>query len=98
MAKLFQEYQHIILFYFMKLLYRGLDLERASVIISGLRRVAVTCRESASSCATLAGSGTITKILNGFKNIFTNNDPRYRGICSNIHVERIRLRNRLAPA
>ncbi|XP_032666117.1 lysosomal-trafficking regulator isoform X3 [Odontomachus brunneus] len=59
---------------------QGLDLERASVITSGLRRVAVTCRESASSCATLAGSGTITKILNGFKNIFTNNDPRYRDL------------------
>ncbi|XP_014468102.1 PREDICTED: lysosomal-trafficking regulator isoform X2 [Dinoponera quadriceps] len=59
---------------------QGLDLERASVITGGLRRVAVTCRESASSCAALAASGTITKILNGFRNIFTNNDPRYRDL------------------
>ncbi|XP_011144679.1 lysosomal-trafficking regulator isoform X1 [Harpegnathos saltator] len=59
---------------------QGLDLERALVVTSGLRRVAVTCRESASSCATLAGSGTITKILNGFRNIFTNNDPRFRDL------------------
>ncbi|XP_011343929.2 lysosomal-trafficking regulator isoform X3 [Ooceraea biroi] len=59
---------------------QGLDLERGSIITGGLRRVAVTCRESASSCAALAASGTITKILNGFKNVFTNNDPRYRDL------------------
>ncbi|XP_025074143.1 lysosomal-trafficking regulator [Pogonomyrmex barbatus] len=57
---------------------QGLDLEKGSIITSGLRRIAVTCRESASSCASLAASGTIMKILNGFKNIFTDNDPRYR--------------------
>lgn len=62
--------------------YRGLDLERESIISGGLRRVTVTCRESASSCAALAASGTIMKILDGFKNIFTDNDPRYRGSCN----------------
>lgn len=61
------------------LFYRGLDLERGSIITGGLRRVTLTCRESASSCADLAASGTIMKILNGFKNVFTDNDPRYRG-------------------
>lgn len=59
--------------------YRGLDLERGSIITGGLRRVTLTCRESASTCADLAASGTIMKILNGFKNVFTDNDPRYRG-------------------
>lgn len=59
--------------------YRGLNLERGSIITGGLRRITVTCRESASSCAALAASGTIMKILNGFKNVFTENDPRYRG-------------------
>lgn len=54
-------------------------MERGSIITAGLRRVAVTCRESVSSCAALAASGTITKILNGFKSVFTNNDPRYQG-------------------
>ncbi|XP_036146533.1 lysosomal-trafficking regulator isoform X4 [Monomorium pharaonis] len=59
---------------------QGLDLERGSIITGGLRRVTVTCRESASSCAALAASGTIMKILNGFKNIFMENDPRYRDL------------------
>lgn len=80
-------YQCVILLYFIKLFCRGLDLERASIITGGLRRVAVTCRESTSSCAALAASGIITKILNGFKNVFTNDDPRYRGnsdICEKI--------------
>ncbi|XP_067210662.1 lysosomal-trafficking regulator isoform X3 [Linepithema humile] len=59
---------------------QGLNLERASIITGGLRRVAVTCRESTSSCAALAASGIITKILNGFKNVLTNDDPRYRDL------------------
>ncbi|CAL1677884.1 unnamed protein product [Lasius platythorax] len=59
---------------------QGLDLERGSIITGGLRRIAGTCRESASSCAALAASGTIMRILNGFKNVFTNNDPRYRDL------------------
>ncbi|XP_018058565.1 PREDICTED: lysosomal-trafficking regulator [Atta colombica] len=59
---------------------QDLDLERGSIITSGLRRITITCRESASSCAALAASGTIMKILNGFKNVFTNNDPRYRDL------------------
>ncbi|KYN43656.1 Lysosomal-trafficking regulator [Trachymyrmex septentrionalis] len=59
---------------------QGLDLERGSIITSGLRRITITCRESVSSCAALSASGTIMKILNGFKNVFTNNDPRYRDL------------------
>ncbi|XP_077276800.1 lysosomal-trafficking regulator mauve isoform X2 [Temnothorax americanus] len=59
---------------------QGLDLERGSIITGGLRRVTLTCRESASSCAALAASGTIMKILNGFKNVFTDNDPRYQDL------------------
>lgn len=47
---------------------------------NGLRKLAITCRESVSSCAALAGSGVITKMLNGFKDIFTSNDPQYQGI------------------
>lgn len=88
-------YKRVVLFYFMKLYYRGLDLERASIITGGLRRVAVTCRESTSSCAALAASGIITKILIGFKSVFTNDDPRYRGnsnICKKVFI-RIYLLN-----
>ncbi|XP_076389629.1 lysosomal-trafficking regulator mauve isoform X1 [Megachile rotundata] len=59
---------------------QGLDAERASIITAGLRKVAVTCRESASSCAALAGSGVITKILNGFRDIFTNRDTQYQDL------------------
>ncbi|XP_020281501.1 lysosomal-trafficking regulator isoform X2 [Pseudomyrmex gracilis] len=59
---------------------QGLDLERGSIITGGLRRVAVTCRESASSCAALAASGMITKILNGFRDVFTKNDPHYQDL------------------
>lgn len=66
--------------------YRSLDLEKNSIITGGLRRIAGTCRESVSSCAALAASGTIMRILNGFKNVFINNDPRYRGI--SIHVKK----------
>ncbi|EFN65741.1 Lysosomal-trafficking regulator [Camponotus floridanus] len=59
---------------------QSLDLEKGSIITGGLRRIAGTCRESVSSCAALAASGTIMKILNGFKNVFINNDPRYRDL------------------
>ncbi|XP_011866548.1 PREDICTED: lysosomal-trafficking regulator isoform X3 [Vollenhovia emeryi] len=59
---------------------QGLDFERGSIITGGLRRVTLTCRESVSSCAALAASGTIMKILNGFKGVFTDNDPRYRDL------------------
>ncbi|KAK2579125.1 hypothetical protein KPH14_001295 [Odynerus spinipes] len=59
---------------------QGLDVERRSIVTSGLRRLAITCRESASSCAALAGSGAITRMLNGFKEIFTNNDPQYEDL------------------
>lgn len=59
--------------------HRGLDNERSAIVTSGLRRVAVTCRESALSCAALAGTGAITKILDGFKDIFITRDPQYQG-------------------
>ncbi|KAL0119810.1 hypothetical protein PUN28_007922 [Cardiocondyla obscurior] len=59
---------------------QGLDLERGLLITSGLRRVTLTCRESISSCAALATSGTNMKILNGFKDVFKNNDSRYRDL------------------
>ncbi|XP_017760097.1 PREDICTED: lysosomal-trafficking regulator isoform X2 [Eufriesea mexicana] len=59
---------------------QGLDAEKGCIITSGLRKVAFTCRESASSCAALAGSGVITKLLNGFRNIFINNDTQYQDL------------------
>nr|XP_031829347.1 lysosomal-trafficking regulator isoform X2 [Nomia melanderi] len=59
---------------------QGLDAERGAIITAGLRKVAATCRESASSCAALAGSGVITKILNGFRDIFTTKDPQYQDL------------------
>ncbi|XP_026675054.1 lysosomal-trafficking regulator isoform X2 [Ceratina calcarata] len=59
---------------------QGLDTEKGAIITAGLRRVAVTCRESASSCAALAGSGVITKMLNGFSDIFTNRDVQYQDL------------------
>ncbi|XP_043669052.1 lysosomal-trafficking regulator isoform X1 [Vespula pensylvanica] len=57
-----------------------LDAERRSIVTNGLRKLAITCRESVSSCAALAGSGVITKMLNGFKDIFTSNDPQYQDL------------------
>lgn len=57
-----------------------MDVETASIITTGLRKVAVTCRESASSCAALAGAGVITKMLCGFKHIFSSRDTEYQGI------------------
>ncbi|XP_033358417.1 lysosomal-trafficking regulator isoform X2 [Bombus vosnesenskii] len=59
---------------------QGLDAEKACIVTTGLRKVAVTCRESASSSATLASSGVITKMLNGFRDIFTNRDIQYQDL------------------
>ncbi|XP_076673285.1 lysosomal-trafficking regulator mauve isoform X3 [Andrena cerasifolii] len=59
---------------------QGLDADRGSIITAGLRKIAVTCRESASSCAALAGSGVITKMLNGFRDIFTSRDIQYQDL------------------
>ncbi|XP_048261477.1 lysosomal-trafficking regulator isoform X2 [Bombus terrestris] len=59
---------------------QGLDAEKACIITTGLRKVAVTCRESASSSAALASSGVITKMLNGFRDIFTNRDTQYQDL------------------
>ncbi|XP_076297603.1 lysosomal-trafficking regulator mauve isoform X3 [Lasioglossum baleicum] len=59
---------------------QGLDAERAAIVTGGLRKVAATCRESATSCATLAGSGVITKLLNGFRDIFANRDARHQDL------------------
>lgn len=59
-----------------------MDIETASIITTGLRKVAITCRESASSCAALAGAGVIKKMLHGFKHIFTSRDSEYQGIFS----------------
>ncbi|CAK9830368.1 Lysosomal-trafficking regulator [Anthophora retusa] len=59
---------------------QGLDAEKGSIITAGLRKVAVTCRESASSCAVLAVSGVITKMLNGFRDIFTSKDIQYQDL------------------
>ncbi|KOC69033.1 Lysosomal-trafficking regulator [Habropoda laboriosa] len=59
---------------------QGLDAEKRSIITAGLRKVAVTCRESASSCAVLAVSGVITKLLDGFRDIFTSRDIQYQDL------------------
>ncbi|XP_043270510.1 lysosomal-trafficking regulator isoform X2 [Venturia canescens] len=59
---------------------QGLDGDRGAIVTGGLRRVAVTCRESASSCAALAGSGAITRILEGFKDILISKDPQYQDL------------------
>ncbi|XP_023288682.1 lysosomal-trafficking regulator isoform X2 [Orussus abietinus] len=59
---------------------QGLEGDRSAIVTAGLRRVAVTCRESASSCAALAGSGAITRILNGFKDILTSEDSQHQDL------------------
>ncbi|XP_076239225.1 lysosomal-trafficking regulator mauve [Calliopsis andreniformis] len=59
---------------------QGLDTERGTIITAGLRKVAITCRESASSCAALAGSGVIAKLLNGFRDIFASRDTQYQDL------------------
>ncbi|XP_046418983.1 lysosomal-trafficking regulator isoform X1 [Neodiprion fabricii] len=51
---------------------QGMEGERGVILTGGLRRVAITCRESVSSCAALAASGAITRILNGFKESLTS--------------------------
>ncbi|XP_033229888.1 lysosomal-trafficking regulator isoform X2 [Belonocnema kinseyi] len=56
---------------------QGLDGERGVIVTGGLRRVATTCRESASSCAAIAGSGAITRLLDGFKDILVSRDPQH---------------------
>lgn len=53
--------------------------ERGIILTGGLRRVAITCRESVSSCAALAASGAITRILNGFKESLTCRTLRCQG-------------------
>ncbi|XP_015121948.1 lysosomal-trafficking regulator [Diachasma alloeum] len=59
---------------------QGLDGERSTIVSGGLRKVAVICRESASSCAALAGSGVITKLLNGFEAILTSKEPEHQDL------------------
>ncbi|KAK0171372.1 hypothetical protein PV328_009113 [Microctonus aethiopoides] len=56
---------------------QGLDDERCTIVSGGLRKVVITCRESASSCAVLAGSGTISRLLSGFESILISKDLRY---------------------
>ncbi|XP_046739127.1 lysosomal-trafficking regulator isoform X3 [Diprion similis] len=51
---------------------QGMEGERGVILTGGLRRVAITCRESVSSCAALAASGAITRILDGFKESLTS--------------------------
>ncbi|XP_076766095.1 lysosomal-trafficking regulator mauve isoform X3 [Xylocopa sonorina] len=59
---------------------QGLNAGKSPIITAGLRKVAVTCRESASSCAALAGSGVIAKMLNGFRDIFTSTDTQHQDL------------------
>ncbi|KAF7992714.1 hypothetical protein HCN44_005058 [Aphidius gifuensis] len=58
----------------------GLDVERCGIVSNGLRKIAITCRESASTCAVLAGSGVIAKLLNGFENILISKDLQYQDL------------------
>lgn len=60
-------------------IFRGLDDERNAIVSSGLRRVAVICKESTSSCAALAATGVIMKLLVGFKDILESQDSQYQG-------------------
>ncbi|XP_011300955.1 lysosomal-trafficking regulator isoform X2 [Fopius arisanus] len=59
---------------------QDLDGERSTIISGGLRKVAVICRESASSCAALAGSGVITKLLKGFESILISREPDHQNL------------------
>jgi hypothetical protein len=59
---------------------RGLDEERTAIVTSGLRKVAIICKESAFSCAILAGTGVIAKIFEGFKDILQSQNLQYQGI------------------
>ncbi|CAD6208341.1 GSCOCG00003347001-RA-CDS [Cotesia congregata] len=58
---------------------QGLNTERCIIVSQGLRKVAVTCRESVSNCAALAGSGVIAKLLNGFRQILISKHPQHQG-------------------
>ncbi|XP_016837232.1 lysosomal-trafficking regulator isoform X2 [Nasonia vitripennis] len=59
---------------------QGLDEERNTIVTNGLRRVAVICKESALSCASLAGTGAITRILQGFKEILESRELQYQDL------------------
>ncbi|XP_057327101.1 lysosomal-trafficking regulator [Microplitis mediator] len=59
---------------------QGLDTERCIIVSQGLRKVAVTCRESVSNCAALAGSGVIAKLLNGFREILISKNSQYEDL------------------
>ncbi|XP_074102061.1 lysosomal-trafficking regulator mauve isoform X2 [Cotesia typhae] len=59
---------------------QGLDTERCIIVSQGLRKVAVTCRESVSNCAALAGSGVIAKLLNGFRQILISKHPQHEDL------------------
>ncbi|XP_058802324.1 lysosomal-trafficking regulator isoform X2 [Phymastichus coffea] len=62
-----------LLIYFSKY---GLDCDRNAIVVSGLRRVAVICKESTTSCAALASNGAIARIFEGFKEILHSQDPQ----------------------
>ncbi|XP_023246507.1 lysosomal-trafficking regulator [Copidosoma floridanum] len=63
-----------LLIYFAK---QGLGKERVEVIVHALRRVSIICKESISSCAALAGTGAIMRLLQGFQSVLENRNPEY---------------------
>lgn len=58
---------------------RNSSENKIAVVTSGLRKLVVTCKESSTSCATLAGSGVISRLLNGFKSVLVSKESRYQG-------------------
>ncbi|KAJ8668849.1 hypothetical protein QAD02_000108 [Eretmocerus hayati] len=61
-----------LLIYFAK---HGLDGDRCTLVTNSLRRVSIICKESTMSCAALAGSGVIRRLLEGFEDVLKSRDP-----------------------
>ncbi|XP_034950425.1 lysosomal-trafficking regulator [Chelonus insularis] len=59
---------------------QSLNDDRCGIVTQGLKKIATTCRESIYTCANLAGSGVISKLLNGFETILIHKDPKYKDL------------------
>ncbi|KAL7305380.1 hypothetical protein TKK_0002123 [Trichogramma kaykai] len=53
---------------------KELNEDRAETITNGLKKLAIVCKESPKTCATLSGQGNITKLFEGFEHVLKSND------------------------
>ncbi|CAB0033952.1 unnamed protein product [Trichogramma brassicae] len=53
---------------------KELNEDRAETITNGLKKLAIVCKESPKTCATLSGNGNITKLFEGFGHVLKSKD------------------------